>query len=170
MPCRATSPSIHAVRCGVTKGWSGGVRAGRGRKVLEASVRAIFPPRRTPMTLPDKISADYTLRPTELAQVLALLVEARQPAIVFGPPGAAKSQIAQQVAADTNRQYVGRPGAAARPRRSPRHPLARHRRPHPLGAARVPAPARRSRPLAHQPRRAALRCPARAGGPLPAGA
>ena len=58
------------------------------------------------MPLPDKISADYTLRPSELAEVLALLVEVRQPAIVFGPPGAAKSQIAQQVAAATNRQYV----------------------------------------------------------------
>ena len=58
------------------------------------------------MTLPDKISADYTLRPSELASVLALLVEARQPVVVWGPPGAAKSQIAQQVAADTNRQYV----------------------------------------------------------------
>ncbi len=58
------------------------------------------------MTLPEKISADYTLRPSELSQVLALLVEARQPTIVWGPPGAAKSQIAQQVAAATNRQYV----------------------------------------------------------------
>ncbi len=58
------------------------------------------------MPLPEKISADYTLRPSDLAKVLALLVEARQPAIVFGPPGAAKSQIAQQVAAATNRQYV----------------------------------------------------------------
>ena len=58
------------------------------------------------MPLPDTISADYTLRPSELAEVLALLVEARQPTIVFGPPGAAKSQIAQQVAAATNRQYV----------------------------------------------------------------
>ena len=58
------------------------------------------------MPLPDNISADYTLRPSELAEVLALLVEARQPTIVFGPPGAAKSQIAQQVAAATNRQYV----------------------------------------------------------------
>ena len=58
------------------------------------------------MPLPEKISADYTLRPSELAEVLALLVEARQPAIVFGPPGAAKSQIAQQVATATNRQYV----------------------------------------------------------------
>ena len=58
------------------------------------------------MTLPEKISADYTLRPSELAAVLALLVEARQPCIVWGPPGAAKSQIAQQVAAAASRQYV----------------------------------------------------------------
>lgn len=58
------------------------------------------------MPLPEKISADYTLRPSELALVLALLVEARQPVVVWGPPGAAKSQIAQQVAAATNRRYV----------------------------------------------------------------
>ena len=57
------------------------------------------------MTDPD-ISADYTLRPSELASTLALLVEARQPCIVWGPPGAAKSQIAQQVAAEANRRYV----------------------------------------------------------------
>ena len=47
------------------------------------------------MTDPNTISADYTLRPSELASVLALLVEARQPCIVWGPPGAAKSMIAQ---------------------------------------------------------------------------
>ena len=58
------------------------------------------------MTLPEKISVDYTLRPSELAAVLVLLVEARQPTIVWGLPGAAKSQIAQQVAAAANRQYV----------------------------------------------------------------
>ena len=58
------------------------------------------------MTLPEKISANYTLRPSELAAVLALLVEARQLTIVWGPPGAAKSQITQQVAAAANRQYV----------------------------------------------------------------
>ena len=34
------------------------------------------------MTVPEKISADYTLRPSELSEVLALLVEARQPTIV----------------------------------------------------------------------------------------
>ena len=58
------------------------------------------------MTDPDTISADYTLRPSELAEILALLVEARQPCVVWGPAGSAKSQIAQQVAAAANRQYV----------------------------------------------------------------
>ena len=54
----------------------------------------------------ESISADYTLRPSELAAILTMLVEARQPAMVWGPPGAAKSQIAQQVARDTGRHYV----------------------------------------------------------------
>ena len=58
------------------------------------------------MTLPDKISADHTLRPSELASVLALLKEARQPTIARCPRGAAKSQIAQQAAAAANRPYV----------------------------------------------------------------
>ena len=58
------------------------------------------------MTDPDTISADYTLRPSELAATLALLVEARQPTLVWGPPGTAKSMIAQQVAADAGRHYV----------------------------------------------------------------
>ena len=58
------------------------------------------------MNDPHAISADYTLRPSELAPTLALLVEARQPCIVWGPPGSAKSMIAQQVAADTARTYV----------------------------------------------------------------
>ena len=55
---------------------------------------------------PQTISADYTLRPSELAEVLALLVEARQPCIVWGPPGAAKSQISNQVATALSRIYV----------------------------------------------------------------
>ena len=38
------------------------------------------------MTQPATISADYTLRPSELATTLALLVEARQPAMVWGRP------------------------------------------------------------------------------------
>ena len=58
------------------------------------------------MTLPETISADYTLRPSELAEVLALLVEARQPTMVWGPPGSAKSMIARQVAAAASRWYV----------------------------------------------------------------
>ena len=58
------------------------------------------------MTDPDTIAADYTLRPSELAATLALLVEARQPVVLWGAPGSAKSAIAQQVAADAGRQYV----------------------------------------------------------------
>ena len=44
--------------------------------------------------------------PERARATLALLVDARQPCIVWGPPGAAKSQTAQQVAAEANRQYV----------------------------------------------------------------
>ena len=40
---------------------------------------ALRPPAETPA---ETISADYTLRPSELAEVLALLVEARQPTMV----------------------------------------------------------------------------------------
>ena len=55
---------------------------------------------------PTPIAADYTLRPSELAATLALLVEAQQPCIVWGPPGCAKSQIAQQVAAALDFEYI----------------------------------------------------------------
>ena len=58
------------------------------------------------MTSSESLSADYALRPSELASTLALLVEARQPCVVWGPPGAAKSQIAQQVAAGAGCRYV----------------------------------------------------------------
>ena len=58
------------------------------------------------MTDPDTIFADYTLRPSELVETLALLVEARQPAVVWGPPGSAKSDIAQEVAVAAGREYV----------------------------------------------------------------
>ena len=57
------------------------------------------------MTDPDTISADYTLRPSELAATLKVLVEARQPVMVWGPPGCAKSEVAQQVAAEGGRTY-----------------------------------------------------------------
>ena len=52
------------------------------------------------------ISADYTLRPSELVATLALLVEARQPVLVTGAPGCAKSALARQVAAEAVRQYL----------------------------------------------------------------
>ena len=58
------------------------------------------------MSLPETVSADYTLRPSELAEVLATLVKARQPTLVWGPPGAAKSMIARQVASDHGYNYV----------------------------------------------------------------
>ena len=59
------------------------------------------------MTDPDTISADYTLRPSELAETHALLVEAPpSPHWLWGGPGTAKSMIAQQVAADLGREYI----------------------------------------------------------------
>ena len=58
------------------------------------------------MTDLDSVSADYTLRPSELAATLALLVEARQPTILWGAPGYAKSALAQQTAAEAARRYV----------------------------------------------------------------
>ena len=52
------------------------------------------------------IAADYTLRPSELAECLTMLVAAQQPVMVWSAPGMGKSQIAQQVAAATGRKYV----------------------------------------------------------------
>ena len=57
------------------------------------------------MTDPDTISADYTLRPSELAATLKSLVGARQPMMVWGAPGIGKSEVAQQVAAEGGRTY-----------------------------------------------------------------
>ena len=54
---------------------------------------------------PDTISADYTLRPSEVAATLKVLIDAKQPVMVWGPPGCAKSEVAQQVAAETGRSY-----------------------------------------------------------------
>ena len=52
------------------------------------------------------ITADYSLKPSELTDTLSVLVEARQPAMIWGPPGCAKSQIAQQIASLAKRIYV----------------------------------------------------------------
>ena len=58
------------------------------------------------MTDPDTISADYTIRPAELAEALSLLARSRQPVLVWGAPGSGKSQIAQQVANQDGYRYV----------------------------------------------------------------
>ena len=57
------------------------------------------------MTDPDTISADYTLRPSELAATLKVLIDARQPVMVRGSPGCGKSELAQQVADEGRRGY-----------------------------------------------------------------
>ena len=81
---------------------------GKGRAVREGRPRrnSSIPPPSLEHAMTDTISADYSLRPSELASTLALLVEARQPVVVWGAPGCAKSQIAQQVAAQAGREYV----------------------------------------------------------------
>ena len=96
------------------KEWSGvRIRLKPGRP--EEAARATSPPfRSTPMTLAETISADYTLRPSELAEVLVTMVKARQPTLVWGPPGAAKSMIARQVAQRPRLQLCRHPRAAAR--------------------------------------------------------
>ena len=103
-------PRTHSQRASPACPDAGERGVGRRRDAFERGpegVRADSPPSRSmPMTLPETISADYTLRPSELAEVLALLVEARQPTMVWGPPGAAKSMIARQVAATASRRYV----------------------------------------------------------------
>ena len=58
------------------------------------------------MPEPITVSADYSLKPTELADILALLVEAREPCMVWGQPGIGKSDIADAVATATGRQYI----------------------------------------------------------------
>ena len=78
------------------------------------------------MTDPDTVSADYALRPCELAATLALPVEARQPVILWRAPGSAKGRSPSKLAS--------MPAASARPRGRARHPVARRRRQNPLGA------------------------------------
>ena len=53
----------------------------------------------------DTISADYTLRPSQVADTLKVLIAAKQPVMVWGAPGCAKSEVAQQVADQTARTY-----------------------------------------------------------------
>ena len=119
---------------------------------------------------PDTISADYTLRPSELAATLALLVEARQPVILWGAPGSAKSAVAQQVAADAGRQYVDVRALLLDPvdlRGIPWRDSADRTRWAP--PAFLP-PTDDPGSLAHQPGGVAVRGAHGAGGALPAGA
>ena len=55
---------------------------GEGRAPGEGIRAHSLPFGALPMTNPTTISADYTLRSSELASTLALLVEARQPCVV----------------------------------------------------------------------------------------
>ena len=79
------------------------------------------------MTYPATISADYTLRPSELAATPALLIETRQPAISLRPfrlhqkPDRAAGCRLDQL------PVRRRPGAVARPCGPARHSLARQR-------------------------------------------
>ncbi len=58
------------------------------------------------MPEPIDVSADYSLKPSELADTLPLLVEAKEPCMVWGQPGIGKSDIAEAVARATGRQYI----------------------------------------------------------------
>ena len=55
---------------------------------------------------PINVSADYSLTPSELADTLPLLVEAREPCMIWGPPGIGKSYISNAVATATRRLYM----------------------------------------------------------------
>ena len=57
-------------------------------------------------TLTNDIAADYSITPSQLAYVIKDMIEIRQPAMVWGPPGIGKSQIAQQVASGLGHDYI----------------------------------------------------------------
>ena len=96
---------------------------------------------------PDTISADYTLRPSELAATLKLLVEARQPVMVWGGPGCGKSEVAQQVAAAGGRTYYDVRALLLDPVDLRGIPWRDSDKPHPLGSAGFSAANRQHRPL-----------------------
>lgn len=52
------------------------------------------------------IAADYSTPVGELGDTLRMLVDANQPAMIWGAPGIGKSQVVQQVAADLERDYI----------------------------------------------------------------
>ena len=52
------------------------------------------------------ITADYSLTPGQLAEVLPTLIEIQQPTMVWGAPGVGKSQVAQQVTDAMGMNYI----------------------------------------------------------------
>lgn len=52
-----------------------------------------------------KVTADYAITPRQLFKALVVLVAMQRPTMIWGPPGIAKSQLAQQVAAYMGMQY-----------------------------------------------------------------
>ena len=83
-------------RCGAC---SPSARRGKGRGVSGEQrgawwecLRRIYANSEATHGLPETISADYTLRPSELTEILAVPVQAHQPCMVWGGPGCGKSQ------------------------------------------------------------------------------
>ena len=52
------------------------------------------------------ISASYNLTPMTLATAIESCINARRPMMIWGPPGVGKSQVAQQVAAKMDMEYM----------------------------------------------------------------
>ena len=58
------------------------------------------------MTSADTITADYSLTPNGLADVLETMINVQQPAMVWGPPGIGKSQVAHQVSDKMEARFI----------------------------------------------------------------
>lgn len=54
----------------------------------------------------DGITADYSVTPRQLGEVVEKLTEINQPVMVWGPPGVGKSDVMRQVAGRTGRDYI----------------------------------------------------------------
>ena len=151
IPCASPPPETTHARPGLS----------RARSPVHSCRRALAMTHST-------ITADYSLRPSALADALARLVEARQPVIVWGPPGVREVPDRPTGRRGLAAHLPRRARAAARPGGPSGHSLARRGRAHPLGAAGVPAPGRRQGALAREPGGAALGGPDGAGRALPA--
>ena len=54
----------------------------------------------------NKLGADYTVSPKMLKKYIKTMAAIRQPVLVLGQPGSAKSSIMKQVAEETGREYI----------------------------------------------------------------